>query len=602
MRLYEQAIHSAREHGFVQNEGTIHEVAARFYEARGFETIAYTYLRNARQCYRRWGAEGKVRQLDELNAHLQEEGAPTSLAATIATPLAQLDVETVVRSSQALSSAIILPTLIETIMRLVVEEAGAQRGLLIMLRDDNPQIEAEAISDHGKVQVNVRQAAVASSDLPRSALHYVMRTQKLVVLDDASVMNAYSEDEYVRQKRPRSVLCLPIITQTNLVGALYLENNLTPRAFTSDRVAVLKLLASQAAISLENARLYSDLQRSEAFLADGQSISQTGSFGWSVPVEKLHWSDETYRIFEYDRAVKPTLELILLRVHPDDRAIVQETIDRAANDGQPFDLEHRLLMPDGRVKYLHVLGHVLGDSPSNPEFVGAVMDTTATKQAALAERTRIARELHDTLLQGFTGITLQLWAVERLLAKRSQEGAEALKTVLNSADAALREARRMIWDMRAVELEGHDLPAALEATARSAIADESTTLVFIVHGQRRRLPVAVETAALRIGREAVLNAVKHAAPRTINVDLEYGPRSLTLRVLDDGTGIDPSALEAAARGGHLGMVGMRERALRAGGTVEISSPGQGTIVAVSLPVREMSAGSADPAAQVDGAP
>ena len=126
-----------------------------------------------------------------------------------------------------------------------------------------------------------------------------------MVLDDASAGNLYSEDEYVRQKHPRSVLCLPIVKQTKLIGALYLENNLTPRAFTSDRVAVLEMLASQAAISLENAKLYSDLQRSEAFLADGQSISRTGSFGWSVLGGEIYWSQETYNIFGYDRAVKP---------------------------------------------------------------------------------------------------------------------------------------------------------------------------------------------------------------------------------------------------------------------------------------------------------
>src|SRR6202040_610401 len=123
-----------------------------------------------------------------------------------------------------------------------------------------------------------------------------------------SVGNLYSEDEYVRQKHPRSVLCLPIVEQTKLAGVLYLENNLTPGAFTSDRVAVLELLASQAAISLENARLYSDLQHSEAFLAEGQSISHTGSFGWSVLSGEIFWSDETYNIFKHDRALKPTLE------------------------------------------------------------------------------------------------------------------------------------------------------------------------------------------------------------------------------------------------------------------------------------------------------
>jgi signal transduction histidine kinase/ligand-binding sensor domain-containing protein len=209
-------------------------------------------------------------------------------------------------------------------------------------------------------------------------------------------------------------------------------------------------------------------------------------------------------------------------------------------------------------------------------------------QAALAERTRIAQELHDTLLQGFTGITLQLRAIERLLALRPKESAAALKNVLASADTALRDARHMIWDMRAVELEGRDLAEALETAARQAMADSSAELVFLVQGDRRRLPLAVETTALRVGREAVINAVKHAAPRTVQVSLEYGPRSLTLRVGDDGTGISPGAMEAAATGEHLGIAGMRDRAQRAGGSLDIiTEPGRGTTVSVALPIREM---------------
>src|SRR6202035_448467 len=141
----------------------------------------------------------------------------------------------------------------------------------------------------------------------------------------ASAGSMYSEDEYVRRKRPRSILCLPIVKQTKLAGAFYLENNLTPGAFTSDRVAVLELLASQAAISLENASLYSDLQRSEAFLAQGQRISQTGSFGCSVLSGEIYWSEEVYNIFEHDRAIKPTLKWVLQRSHPDDRDLVRQT-------------------------------------------------------------------------------------------------------------------------------------------------------------------------------------------------------------------------------------------------------------------------------------
>jgi PAS domain S-box-containing protein len=382
MELYEQAIRSARANGFVHNEALANELAAHFYAARGFAKIAQAYMQGARYGYLLWGADGKVRQLDEHYPHLHQERDSASSTATIGTPVAQLNVETVVKASQALSSEIVLPRLIETLMRLTVEHAGAERGLLILLRDDEPQIEAEAITSHERAAVTVRRTAtITPSDLPQSALNYVIRTRERVLLDDASVENSYSQDEYLRRKHPRSVLCVPIVKQTKLVGVLYLENNLTPRAFTSDRVAVLELLASQAAISLENAGLYSGLQLSEAFLAEGQSLSHTGSFGWSVASGEIYWSAETYNIFEHDRAEKPTLESALRRVHPDDRDRVQQALDRASEARADFELEHRLLMPNGSVKHLHVSARVVTTSSGNLEFVGAVTDVTAAKQA-----------------------------------------------------------------------------------------------------------------------------------------------------------------------------------------------------------------------------
>jgi PAS domain S-box-containing protein len=164
---------------------------------------------------------------------------------------------------------------------------------------------------------------------------------------------------------------------------------------TSDCVAVKKLLASQAAISLENASLYSDLQRSEAFLTEAQRLSHTGSFGWSVANGELYWSAETYNIFELDRAAKPTLEMVLRRTHPDDRDLVQQTLDRASEARADFDevkescgcssrlcdFEHRLLMPDGSVKHLHVSARALTTLSGYREFVGAVTDLTAAKQS-----------------------------------------------------------------------------------------------------------------------------------------------------------------------------------------------------------------------------
>ena len=201
--LYEQAIRSARANGFVHNEALAYEVAARFYAARGFETFADAYLRNARNCYDRWGAHGKVKQLDERHPRLREGRTPAP-SSTIDPPVGQLDVETVVKASQAISSEMVLPRLIENLLRIAVENAGAERGLLILLRGGEPRIEAEATTGPAGIEVAVRQTIVAPSDLPQSALHYVIRTQEGVLLDDASTDNVYSKDEYVRQKRSRS--------------------------------------------------------------------------------------------------------------------------------------------------------------------------------------------------------------------------------------------------------------------------------------------------------------------------------------------------------------------------------------------------------------
>jgi PAS domain S-box-containing protein len=375
--LYEQAIRSAHENGFVHNEAIANELAAHFYAARGFEKIAHAYLQDARYGYLRWGADGKVRQLDQLYPHLREK-EPTS---TIGAPVEHLDLATVIRVSQAVSGEIVLEKLIDTLMRTAIEHAGAERGLLTLPRGAEQRIEAEATTSGDTVIVRLRDVSAAGAALPESIVHYVVRTRESVILDDASVQNPFSADAYLRQHRARSVLCLPLINQARLIGVLYLENNLTPNVFNPTRIAVLELLASQAAISLENASLYSDLQRSEAFLAQGQTLSLTGSFGWSVLSGEIYWSEETYKIFEHDRVAKPTLEWIMQRIHPDDRGRVRQVIDRVSSEREDFDVEYRLLMTNGSIKHLHVVARALKTTAENLEFVGAVTDVTGAKQA-----------------------------------------------------------------------------------------------------------------------------------------------------------------------------------------------------------------------------
>ncbi len=217
-RLYEQAIHSARANGFIQNEALAYEWAARFYAARGFEEFARTYLRNARYGYLRWGADGKVRQLDEIYPHLREEEPAPGPTSTIGAAVEQLDLATVIKVSQAVSGEIVLEKLIDTLMRTAIEQAGAERGLLILPRGSEQRIEAESTTGGDTIVVQLRDQPVTSAMLPETVLHYVLRTRESVILDDAAAQPPFAADPYIRERQARSILCLPLITQGKLIG------------------------------------------------------------------------------------------------------------------------------------------------------------------------------------------------------------------------------------------------------------------------------------------------------------------------------------------------------------------------------------------------
>jgi PAS domain S-box-containing protein len=346
------------------------------------------------------------------------------------------------------------------------------------------------------------------------------------------------------------------------------------------------------------------LRESEAYLAEAQRLSRTGSFGWDLSRSELRWSEETFRIFEYDpRTDMPTIAHVLRRVHPKDLSTVQEAIDRITHDKDDWDLDHRLLMPDGGVKYVHVVARAVRH-PGGVEFIGAVMDVTATRRAqqearrareralaarfvaALEERTRLAREIHDTLLQGFTGVALQLTAVARRVPEA--ETAAALGDVIGLAQRTLDDARQAVWDLRAPAVDAGTFPATLRQVAENALRGTDLTLDFELWGVERPLAAQVEAAATRILQESIVNTIKHAAARSIRVRLAYRERNLRLTISDDGKGfnVDP---EFRAYGGHWGLLGMKERAAELRGTLTIrSSPGQGTTIAVRIPDRTAS--------------
>jgi PAS domain S-box-containing protein len=611
-RLYEQAIRLANENGFVQNEGLANELAAKFYFARGYDTSANAYLRNARSCYLRWGALGKVRQLDQRNPHLHEERTPASSTATIGTPVEQLDLGTVIKASHAVSGEIVLEKLIETLLVIALEHAGAERGLLILLRNDEPRIEAQAQTAGGRVEVTMQQAATLS-ELPESVLHYVIRTGESVVLDDALGRNLYSEDQYLRQKRPRSILCLPIVKQTKLVGAVYLENNMTPGAFTPNRVAVLELLASQAAISLENAQLYSDLRRenlerkraeeelrrSERLMAEGQRISRTGSWDWNIKTGKLVWSAEQRRIFGLiSDAGEVTFDHFAKMIHPGDRSFALKTIDDAIRVRGSFDQEFRIVLPDGSVTHVQGFGHpIVQESGEVEEYIGVAMDITEQKRAEeelrrseanlrkvqdeLAHVTRVttmgelAASIAHEVNQPIAGVVLNGNACLRWLARVKEdsgnlaEAREALQRIIRDGSRAGEVIARIrtLFKKSETTKEPLDLNEAIREVivlARNEMDKKRITRKVLLAGDLPRV-LGDRVQLQQVMLNLILNAIEAMSMvEGRSRELIVGTRiqeetEVLVTVRDSGPGLDPESIEKVfaafhtTKPGGLGM-------------------------------------------------
>jgi signal transduction histidine kinase len=345
------------------------------------------------------------------------------------------------------------------------------------------------------------------------------------------------------------------------------------------------------------------VRASEAALAEAQRMSHTGSWARNLlRPEEAYWSVEGYRILGLDPSNgPPSWEQMRERLHPEDAPRMEELVQQAIREKAGFETGYRAVLPDGSIRHIHAVGHpVVSASGEVVELVGTVMDVTERKRAAravrrardlllharftamLEERARLAREIHDTLLQGFTGVALQLVAATGRVAG-PPEAVAALRDLVALAQKTLEDARQAVWDMRAPALAGGDFPATLRATAEDGLRGAGITLDYTVEGVPRPLDPAVETVVFRVEQEAIANVVKHAAARTVRLGLSYGARGVRLSVNDDGRGFAVES-DFHAYGGHWGLLGMWERASQIRAKLSVrSAPGQGSEIVIRVP-------------------
>ena len=543
--LYERAIRSAHVHGFVHIEAFANELAAVFYTARGYERIATTYLREARHCYLRWGADAKVWQLDQLHPQIRPERVIPDATATIQTPVGQLDLATVIKVSEAVSGEIVLDRLIHTIMRTALEHAGAERGLLILSRDEGHRIEAEATTSSDQVTVVLRQASVAAADLPGSVLQYVLRTKEGVLLHDASGQNPFAADEYIRERHTRSVLCLPLLKQARLLGLLYLENSLTPHAFTPARMAVLKLIASAAAMSMENTRLYSDLQEREARVRRLVDSNIVGVMIWDLDGRIIEANDAFLDMLQYRRedivsgAVRwtdltpsewreqderATADLKATgTVQPYEKQFVRKDGTRIAvltggalfdlqgNDGVAFALDlSKQKQAEAEIRalkdQLYRENLALRDEVDRALMFEEIVGSSKPLKTVLSRIAKVAPTDSTVFITGETGTGKEL--IARAVHKRSQRAGRAFVSVNCAALAPT---------LISSELFGHEKGAFTGATQRRLGRFEQANGGTIFLDEVGELPPDTQVALLRVLQEREFERVGGA--QTIRVDV-----------------------------------------------------------------------------------
>ncbi|MGG2397678.1 AAA family ATPase [Pseudomonas sp. SH1-B] len=471
LRLYERAIDCAEAVGAVHIKGLGHELAARCHLDLQLLGSGREHLRQAHAAWRRWGAHRLAEQMERAHGFLAEVSNQANSPVAMAEHLDRLSIT---RVCQALSQEIEPQALIEALLANAATHACASYVALLLIDGNEQRVAACGESHCGGVRVRWQPSEPLGQLLPVVLVRQAMQAREPILVDGGYALRGYTDDPYLRQLDDGSVLCLPLLKQSETIGALYLENRLASGAIDPARIDLLTLLAAQAAISLSHGRLYADLlaenqrrsesernlRRTQALLALGQEISRYGTFIWRWRAEPSFWSVELLAELGIAAPDMPTyLQRPEALVHADDYPRFTQALFRALEEQSGLHLEFRCLLPEEPARYLELLL----EPTDEQTYIGVISD--------VSERRRTEAELHTARAE--LERTAQIAILGELTASISHEINQPLAAILSNAGASVRWLERAEPSVDEA-LEGlHDILAECRRAAEIVRATRS---------------------------------------------------------------------------------------------------------------------------------
>ena len=612
---FELAISGARENGFIHEEALANELYGRFWIERDNTRFAGPLLEEAHDLYRKWGAEAKAEHLAKRYPEwmAKKHGSTTDEAATPVDRLADnLDIRTILKASQKMAGEIELESLLANMMEIVIENAGAEKGFLLVEEEGQWMISASGDFERNEALAEEPQDVSTNEVVSQGIVNYVIRTQESVVLADAANESDFTNDRTIQHRQSKSVLCTPLINQGQTSGILYLENNLATGAFTFERVELLNLLSSQMAIALDNVKLYSDLnarvaeaiEREERFRGTFEQAA-VGIAHVSTEGKFIRINQKFCEIVGYTK--DEMLDLSFQHItHPDDLEIDLEHVRQVLKgEKNNYSLEKRYFRKDGSLIWVNLTVSLLLDDSGEPKyFVSVISDITQSKRVAERlraigselifveerERQRIASDLHDGPAQSLALALLQLEEAAEPVAGTTS--GIMLDSASQQVHQSLREIRSVLLDLSSPALHQMGLSAGLSDWLDENIRDKHG-LRTMFRDKCGEVLLAEEMRLLlfRNVRELLTNVVKHSQAQRVSVSMACGGQTLQIVVEDDGIGFDTDSVDKHPdHSGGFGLFSIAIRMVDVGGSLEIvSAPGKGckaTLVAPLEPAGE----------------